>query len=159
MAAQRLLLGWLLAHWCVEGLAWYVGTHLLLVHTASLPSGLYWRLPRPAVLERGMLVEFTPPDWMVAHLPTLQPGEHVMKHVASHPGERVCWTEEGMRLRERVYLRPPRQPFREELRGCRPLVDTELIVTGDHAASFDSRAMGPLDQRRVVTRVVPVWTW
>jgi len=154
------LLCWLVAMAVVQSLAIYGGRHLSFNVTPSLPRGLYWRLARPAVLVSGMLLELSPPDAVLAFMETFPVDTHLLKQVAGVAGDTVCWRADTMGVNHQlVVLRLATHPLSPGLEGCRTLTPNELVVLGQHPQSVDSRDIGPIDRRRVLYRLVPVWTW
>lgn len=156
---QRFVYGWMLATLVVNVVALYLGTHLMLTETRSLAPGLYWRLGRPQPLARGMLVQFSAPDSVVATLARLRPGQTLIKAVTALPGETVCWRPEAMEVDGQAFVRQAHHLLHASLRGCRTLDASQVILTGTHPQSFDSRDIGPVDTRRILAQVVPLWTW
>jgi len=154
------ILCWLVIMAGVQGAALYGGAHVILNGTPSLPMGLYWRLARPAALEPGMLVELSPPDAVIPFMEQLPVGAHLLKQIAGGPGDMVCWRTEEMAVNGfPVAQRRSPRPLAVVVVGCRTLAEDDLVVIGQHPQSLDSRDIGPIDRRRVLYRVVPVWTW
>lgn len=141
----------------------YLDRRLVVNLTPSLAIGLYWRMEEAPALRRGAIYELTPPDSLVpflsAKLGPMAPRAHLLKEVTGLPGDWVCWSWEEMSINNRnVFTRLPNQPLPPQV-GCRRLEAHELVVTGLHPDSCDSRYIGPIDTRRVLYRVVPVLTW
>ena len=111
--------------------------------TASMPLGLYWRIPA-GPLVAGDLVEFRAPDsWLdpLKHAPAIQQGVvAVLKTVRGIAGETVCWGDDA-------------------LHTCQSVPPGHIFVMGTHPKSLDSRTLGPIDRRLVRWRLLPLWTW
>lgn len=160
--SQRFLC-WTLAAIVLLTIGQYLDRRLLVNLTPSLPYGLYWRMEEAPTVRRGLIYELTAPDAMVpflsAKLGPLAPRAHLLKEVMGVPGDLVCWSWEEMSINNRqVFTRLPNQPLPPQV-GCRRLGAEEVVVTGMHPDSCDSRYIGAIDMRRVLYRVVPVFTW
>ena len=133
---------------------------LLYNPTASAPRGWYW-VERTRALQVGDLaVVRLPPEVATfaaerRYLPLEVP---LLKRVAAVGGQRVCAAD------DRLYV--DATPVADVLRldaigralpiwsGCRSLDNGELLLIGDHAASFDSRYFGPVRTSSVEGRAL-----
>jgi len=154
------LVAWMVAMASVQGMALYCGIHATLNVTPSLPMGLYWRLACPRALAAGLVVELSPPDALLPYLDGTPAGTHILKQLVGIPGDTVCWDEASMRVNGAIVApRLPERPLPVGLQGCRTLGTEELAVIGTHPRSLDSRDIGTVDRRRLLHRVIPLWTW
>jgi len=140
----------------VQALALYAGLHVTFNRTPSLPMGFYWQTA-PAPLHVGDIVRFMPPDRALPYLGAYPPHVALVKQVVGLPGHSVCWAKAQMTVQTQAFPRQPQHPL--PFVGCHPVQSGELIVVGQHAKSLDSRQLGAIDQRRVVARLIPLWTW
>ena len=154
------LVAWMVAMASVQGAALYCGTHATINVTPSLPMGVYWRLACPRALASGLVVELSPPDALLQYLDGTPAGTHIMKQLAGIPGDTVCWDAVSMRVNGTIVApRLADRPLLPALQGCRTLGPEEIAVIGTHPRSLDSRDIGPVDQRRILHRLIPLWTW
>ena len=142
--------------------------------TASFPVGLYWQLARPA--RKGDLVWFCPPPEPVfitaLERGYLSPGfcqsgsSPLLKRVVAIGGDRVVITPAGTRVN---YVPVPNSRQRAMDPAGRPLPDYRLdsilpagqvlLLSDQHAASFDGRYFGPVAATHFRGVVVPIWVF
>jgi type IV secretory pathway protease TraF len=140
-----------------------VGPVVVYNATASLPKGWYVRAWHSFPLQVGDIVVMEVPAAVWAQIPAELPVQWFLKHVAALPGMQVCWTAEGMEVRYEQMVVTYR--LHAEYTGlspavvCRVLTEEEIVVTGEHERSLDSRYMGPLAFASVQWRALPLWTW
>jgi conjugative transfer signal peptidase TraF len=133
--------------------------------SASVPVGLYWRAAEP-VIRRGDLVLAKLPEPMrqlAAERGYLPANVPLVKRVAAVPGDRICEIGTDIWINGRIAARRlavdrrgrvlPVWNFCGELPGGMVF----LLVTGV-PDSFDGRYFGPIEMRRIVGRLVPLWT-
>ena len=136
---------------------------LLIVNPSpSLPTGLYMRALTARPLALGDMVVLETPDVLKPSLPPGYEDKPLLKQVAALPGMQACWMPEAMvveRGGEPVwYAYHPALTTLRQPEGCRQLGPDDLLVTGSHARSYDSRYVGMISQRLVRFRVWPLWT-
>lgn len=136
---------------------------LVISETASLPRGLYVRVPG-GELRSGSLVVATPPSAARAYLDSLgvRREARLLKRVAATRGEWVCARRDRVEARERtVPVRDRDRAGRDLPRwsGCRPLLSGEIFLLGDSPDSFDSRYFGPVSEREVTGPYRELVTW
>ena len=155
-----------------------VGRQLVYNPSTSLPQGWYVKAWPQGELTVGDLVVVESPDTWKPYVPAQFKTTRLLKQVAAGGETVVCWAEIGMYVTHASRLhttnglwrhdqaqqpqwyfvhpevRAPRHPI-----GCQVLAKEELVVTGGHTRSIDSRYLGPVDRRLVQYRVVPLWTW
>jgi conjugative transfer signal peptidase TraF len=144
----------------------WLGAHLLVNRTPSVPLGLYWLGRTRGALRPGQLVAFlVPPSVraLVGERRYLPDGHLLVKPVAALPGDRVCVaggiasvneTPIGAVLAADSVGRPLPQ-----YTGCGVLAPGEVFVAAPHAQSFDSRTFGPIDLHAIQGTVTPLWTY
>ncbi|MFM2415305.1 MAG: conjugative transfer signal peptidase TraF [Pseudomonadota bacterium] len=149
----------------------------LVVHTPSVPEGLYWRIPVDAEgLREGAYVCL--PSWstfapsvlrdgvMRGDLPAEWKDEVLVKRVAAVAGELVDYREgEGVVIRGQVLptsvalpattagraMPRPRFPYRVRT--------GEVWLAATHPRGYDSRYMGAVDVRALSCIARPTWLW
>ena len=153
-------------------------TPLRFPRTNSVPLGLYWLAERASdggPIRPGNLVLVCLPESAGAlgrargYLRSGNcPGsaEPVGKHVVAVAGDRVLVTASGLRVNGRLYVDSAVQSVDS---GGRPLDHVsgrsfvlgaeELWLFSPHPLSWDSRYYGPVNERQVRGRLIPVWTW
>lgn len=149
----------------------------LVVHTPSVPMGLYWRheLPlggpargayvcvdaispeAPAVLRDGVLSGWLPSDWR---------SQVLVKRVAAVPGQRVAYVEGQGVMVDNELLRASR-PQSADSHGT-PLpqpsypVDLQggqVWLSSEHGRGFDSRYFGAVNVGALSCVAEPLWTF
>ena len=135
---------------------------LLYNPTASAPRGWYWVMRTQALQVGDLAVVRLPPNiaTLASERRYLPLGVPLLKRVAAVGGQQVCVAD------HRLYV--DTTPVAEVLRldaagralpvwsGCRLLDGGEMLLIGDHAASFDSRYFGPVRTSSVEGRAVPL---
>ena len=140
--------------------------------TASLPSGIYRVIRRPAVL--GDLVAFCPPpEWVRlgrnrCYLPSGRcqgGGVPLLKRVVAVEGQVVVVDAAGVAI-DGHWLQEPAPTVDQQGRPLAPwpeghhrLGPGQLWLATSDPRSFDSRYFGPVSRDAVLATVVPVWTW
>ena len=148
--------------WC--GLS---GRRLYYNVSMSLPPGWYvcQKLRAGTVLQRGDLVQLTPPAWVSDELHRIAPHQGVtqfwMKQLAARAHDTVCLAGDtvvinGTVVGQRVLLKTYPLPA---LEGCVTLGQDEVFVLGRHAKSFDSRYTGAWGVQAIEGTCTPLWTW
>ncbi len=131
--------------------------------SASAPVGLWRVLPGVPVRRGDMVVARLGQPWrdLAARRHYLPANIPLLKRVAAAPGDRVCafgpWIfVEGrvIALRRAADRRGRPLPW---WRGCRTLDDGAMLLMMDDPASFDGRYFGPVEQRAVIGKAVPLW--
>ncbi len=150
----------------IGALAWSPPTPRLVWNvTASAPRGLYWVAPnQPAA--RGDLVLARLPDRVRTlaaerhYLPATVPA---LKRIAAAAGARICGVGDVVTVDGRVAAR--RLPADRQGRplpawqGCHVLLGNEVFLLMDGVPdSFDGRYFGAIETRRIIGRLVPLWT-
>jgi type IV secretory pathway protease TraF len=157
---MRRLVGWIIVLEVFHAGCLYVGVHTMVNLTPSMPQGFYWRLGRADAVQRGDLVEMSVPDSVLPYLGELPASVHLLKQVVGQAGDTVCWQGEGLTVNGRLLAAlPPALTTAEPVGACRVLDQDEVVVLGSHPQSCDSRTLGPMARRRLLYRVVPLWTW
>jgi type IV secretory pathway protease TraF len=127
----------------------------------SLPPGLYVRDLGRRPWQVGDLVVLETPDVLKASLPKGYEGKPLLKEIAALPGMVACWDAEAMVVRRETgaawYPYHPVHPRLQAL-GCQVLGTEEMLITGRHAQSHDSRYTGPVSTTLLRFRVWPLWT-
>lgn len=143
--------------------------------SASLPLGLYLRVPGPARVG-DVVAACLPPD--VAALAVergyVAPGHRcagthaapVLKHLAARAGTRVAYRDQALRLDRRQV---PASALRQLDRRGRPLPAGVLypytvppgrvLLLNPHPDSFDGRYLGPLPESALLGVYRPLVTW
>lgn len=134
----------------------------LVNESASLPRGLYLRIPAAPAL--GQVVAVMPPPAARSYLAALgaRPDARLLKRVAATPGERVCRKGQAMTWPRGVRLARSRDRRGRPLpawTGCRRLAAGEVLVLGDTAASFDSRYFGPVPSSAIQGVYREIFRW
>lgn len=135
----------------------------LVNESASLPRGLYVRIPNGAP-ELGAIVAAAPPIQARAYLASLgaPDDQRVLKRVAAAAGDVVCRRDDRLDtpLRAVGVPRLDRRGARlPSWRECRRLDQGELFLLGDTPSSFDSRYFGPVDRSRILGVYRRAATW
>lgn len=138
-----------------------IGLHARLVWniSPSLPIGLYWR-QAVGEIRIGDLVEFTPPDAIIQKFPTGWRGT-LIKQVVGLAGDRACWTAAAfivMHDQQRMVVALEAAHTAPD-ESCEIVSAVSFLGVGQHQRSLDSRYVGQIDRRRIVHKVVPLWTW
>lgn len=134
--------------------------------SASVPLGLY-RITHGTPIRVGDLVAVRPSPALtrfMAERRYVEANALLLKPVAGVNGATVCRFHARVTVdaravasalaRDRVGRALPTWS------GCRPLRAGQVfLIAPMRADSFDSRYFGPVDQRRIVGRAVPLWTW
>ena len=140
------------------------GPALALVNeSASLPRGLYLRVPDGAVV-RGATVAVAPPERAEPYLAGLgaPAGQKLLKRIAAVEGDMVCRSGDEVRTPSRRVMAPSRDRRGVTLpswSGCRRLAVSEVFLLGDTPDSFDSRYFGPVDRGRILGVYREAATW
>lgn len=136
---------------------------VLINESASLPRGVYVRLPRAAPA-RDTVVAVPQPSAVRAYLGELgMPGDLLLiKRVAAVGGDTVCRRDDRLVTPVRAVVvqdRDRRGVALPTWRGCRRLNEEELFLLGDTPSSFDSRYFGPVARSRVTGVYREILTW
>ncbi|MGV9006047.1 MAG: S26 family signal peptidase [Brevundimonas sp.] len=154
------------------GLVVLTGVALIADHTpamalvnesASLPRGVYVRLPGAAPARDGV-VAIAQPDSVRAYLRQLgMPNDLLLiKRVAAVGGDTVCRRDDRLFTPGRTVVVQERDRRGVALpgwSGCRRLGTHELFLLGDTPSSFDSRYFGPVSRSRVTGVYREMLTW
>ncbi|SDP35792.1 S26 family signal peptidase [Desulforhopalus singaporensis] len=135
----------------VLGLYLFIAKYCYINTTASLPYGIYLKTNQP--IEQGVLVAFYPPASKAEFVSRYtEPGTPLLKKVTFIGGEK--------------YHLPP--AAEQDSRG-RPVIpyipatgivpQSHVIVEGETIHSLDSRYIGPIPTKLVITTIKPLWTW
>ena len=161
-------------HWIAPGLGLVALAGLALIadhrpapvlinESASLPRGVYVRLPGAAPA-RDTVVAVPQPSAVRAYLERLgMPGDLLLiKRVAAVGGDTVCRRDDQLVTPERTLVvqdRDRRGVALPTWSGCRRLGEEELFLLGDTPSSFDSRYFGPVARSRVTGVYREILTW
>ncbi len=161
-------------HWIAPGLALVALTGLALIadhrpapvlinESASLPRGVYVRLPGAAPA-RDTVVAVPQPSAVRAYLGQLGMPDDLLliKRVAAVGGDTVCRRDNQLVTPGRTLVvqdRDRRGVALPTWRGCRRLGEEELFLLGDTPSSFDSRYFGPISRSRVTGIYRETLTW
>jgi type IV secretory pathway protease TraF len=161
-------------HWIAPGLALATLAGLALVadqtpspvlinESASLPRGIYARLPG-ASPARDAVVAVPQPSAVRAYLGRLGMPDDLLliKRVVAVGGDTVCRRDDQLVTPERTLVVQDRDRRGAALpvwRGCRRLGEDELFLLGDTPSSFDSRYFGPVARSRVTGVYREILTW
>ena len=136
------------------------GYHVIVNVGQSLASHMFVCRPlRPEEsLVPGNVVRFRVPDAMKAELEQAVPGITLdlpwLKQVRGVPGDTVCW--EGQALVINGIEEEPLTLLRiyplVRRTGCTVLREGELLLTGTHPHSYDSRYSGPVARKEILDR-------
>jgi conjugative transfer signal peptidase TraF len=150
---------------------------LCMNRTVSMPTGFYWSQPRPATLQRNVLVLFCPPDTPLFRLAQARHyvtrghcpygSQSLLKPVAAVSGDTVRLTAIGI---ERNGMPIPNSKPMTHDSGGRPLPHFQFgryrvqpgevwLVSSYSSKSFDSRYFGPVATRNITRTVTPLFTW
>ena len=136
----------------------------LLIHnpSSSLPPGLYVRDLTRRPWQVGDLVVLETPDALKAALPAGYEGKPLLKQIAALSGMLVCWEAEGMAVYQATgtawYGSHPAHGQDRQAVRCQVLGAAEMVITGSHTRSYDSRYIGPVSTGLLRFRVWPLWT-
>ena len=133
--------------------------------TDSLPHGIY-RVIKQQNYERGDLIVFPVPERvrrLVLERGWLKPDSHLIKPVAAFNGDKV-WITCGqvfvngesfgtIKKQDRQGLPLPSLVFNDTLS------QGKIAVLQRSDDSFDSRYFGPIDERQIIGRAVPIWVF
>lgn len=141
------------------------GPRLIWNASASVPVGLY-RVEPVGRVEVPDLVAVLPPEPLAGFLAErgyLARGVPLIKRVLAVAGTTVCRHSTTVIAYDHVYGEArERDPLGRPLpawQGCRQLGDGEVfLMNWDAPDSFDGRYFGPLPNRSIIARMVPVWT-
>lgn len=132
--------------------------------TDSLPHGLYLVVQKP-VYERGDLVVFPVPvsvKGLVRQRHWLPDGAFLIKPIAGENGDMLS-TKSGRCLVNGADFGPVETVDRtgQQLPVFsinRRLEKGEIAVVNPTPRSFDSRYFGPISERQIIGKAVPIWT-
>ncbi|HEY0596357.1 MAG TPA: S26 family signal peptidase [Sphingopyxis sp.] len=131
--------------------------------SASAPVGLWKVVPTTSVRRGDMVVARLGEPWraLAARRHYLPANVPLLKRVTALPGDRVCalgpWLFVDGRI---VAVRRHADRLGRPLpwwHGCRVLGRHSVLLLMDDPASFDGRYFGPLEQRAIVGKAVPLW--
>ena len=143
-------------------MCWPWMPRLLYNPTASAPRGWYWVMRTHALQVGDLAVVRLPPEIasLAAERRYLPLDFPLLKRVAAIGGQRVCVADNRLYIDTTLMATALRHDAAGRAlpswSGCRPLGHGELLLIGDHAASFDSRYFGPVRTSSVEGRAVPV---
>ena len=138
-------------------------TKLVWNASPSVPTGLY--VINNTVPSRGDLVFVPLPEWaqLIAdqrrYLPLNVPA---LKRVTALSGDRVCRFGRSIFV-NRVEVATARFTdsqlrYMPHWRGCRTLLDDEVLLLADHPNSFDGRYFGVTKTTGIIGVAHPIWT-
>ncbi len=140
-------------------------TRVIYNPTTSAPLGFY-AVEAATTVHRGDLVVSRLPAAVAAladrrlYVPASVP---VVKTLAATAGDRVCRTDLKLTVDGRVVavsrIRDTAGRPLPAWSGCRTLGAGQVLMLGNHPASFDGRYFGPTDARLILGRARPLWTW
>lgn len=137
---------------------------LLLNRSASAPKGLYQVLPRAELRVGDMVVARTPRSvrWLAAERRYLPSNVPLVKRIAAARGDLVCGIGHAVfingRLAARRLAEDPAGRILPWWTGCVRLLDSEyLLLMSDVESSFDGRYFGPVTERDIIGKAVPLW--
>jgi type IV secretory pathway protease TraF len=138
-------------------------TPVLINESASLPRGIYVRLPGAAPA-RDAVVAVPQPSAVRAYLGQLGMPDDLLliKRVAAVGGDTVCRRDDRLVTPARTVVvqhRDRRGVALPTWHGCRRLGTEELFLLGDTPSSFDSRYFGPVSRSRVTGVYRETLTW
>lgn len=148
------------------GGAEWLGRHLLLNRTDSLPHGLYWLGPvRPGGPRPGDVVALPVPAAVrdvVRERGYLPPRGVLMKPVAARTGDVVCLRDGSVRINGRIFSRlrledSAGRPL-PRLGFCGPVPEGHVFLATPDARSFDSRYFGPVSLEELAGAATALWT-
>ena len=143
-----------------------IGQPLIIYNaTDSLPYGLY-RVIKQQSYERGDLIVFPVPEQvrsLVLERGWLKPDSYLIKPVVAINGDKV-WITCGqvfvngksfgaIKKKDRQGLPLPSLAFKDKLSAGK------IAVLQRSDDSFDSRYFGPIDERQIIGRAVPIWVF
>jgi conjugative transfer signal peptidase TraF len=128
-----------------------------------MPEGWYWLLPIKHY-ERGEVVVFKPSQAVLQYLEShhwLASNRILMKKLYGLPGDEVCIRDSAVWVngQKTVNVIADYAPGKAlpQLQFCRQLQPSEYFLIGDRVAnSFDSRYFGPVPQKAIIARAVPI---
>jgi len=130
--------------------------------TDSLPHGIY-RVIKQEIYERGDLIVFPVPEQvrsLVIERGWLKPDSYLIKPVAAINGDNM-WITCGQVFVNGKYFGVIKKQDRKGL-PLPSLVINDTLSAGEIAVlqrsddSFDSRYFGPIDERQIIGRAVPI---
>ena len=153
----------LVSLWCM--LLFLAPSIVYLNMTASLPLGLYVRVPA-TVIRKGDIVCYYPPEEVVQEVRRLGGDEHAnmlfMKEVGAMPGERYCVdgeTGEFVAAEKRIGVARKFStsgvPMPDHS-GTHIVPEGEFLPVAPNMFSFDGRYTGTCPLSAVVSRAVPL---
>lgn len=145
---------------------------LMVVHTNSIPVGLYWRTDRapgsPLARESRACYEYVAPPWARgrAYFPE---GGFICKYVGAVPGDRIVITGDSLKLCSPAGACREGGHFVDKDHLNRPVVRAELPETvpsahyymsgTENTRSYDSRYQGLIPDSRLKRTLTPLVTW
>ncbi len=131
--------------------------------SASIPIGLYILTDRVPVRNQLAVIRLPEPARALAATRAyLLANALLIKPIAAGIGDTVCRhgpiVRINGRLRALAAMRDGRQRFLPRWHGCHRLTTSEVFVLSTVSGSFDSRYIGPIDNRHVLGTAVPTWT-
>ncbi len=161
----RIALGLLVLSVLTNALASLVGSQLIWNRTASLPLGIYARLPI-GNLRRGDEVALRVPAsvrQLVRERGYLPEAGLLVKPIAAMAGDTVCRRGDLLLINGAPFgaVRTHDSEGRPlpSFGGCRVLGEHDVFLASAHPRSFDSRTFGPVDVRALQSKVTPLWTY
>jgi conjugative transfer signal peptidase TraF len=133
--------------------------------TASMPVGLYLRIPAGTLARNALVIVM--PSFQVAqfaakrgYLPLRVP---LLKHVAAAAGDTVCNYQGSITIDGKGVARALSQDSRgrpmPRWQGCVTLgFGTVFLLNPTVPTSFDSRYFGPVPTQSIIGIAVPLWT-
>ena len=138
---------------------------VILNETPSMAKGAYVRMDDVAKLKRGDIIAMpmnsAARNYLVKKLG--YPNDTMLiKRVAGLSGDLVCRHGSVVTINKRtlVAARSDRQGNHlQAWNGCRTLSTNEVIILGDHPASFDSRYFGSVSRSELAGNYRAIITW
>lgn len=140
-----------------------LSTKLVWNASPSVPTGLY--VINNAVPSHGDLVLVLLPEWarFIADKRQYIPsGIPALKRISALSGDRVCRFGRSVFV-NRVEVATARLTDDQlrhmpHWRGCRTLLDDEVLLLADHPSSFDGRYFGVTKTTGIIGVAHPIWT-
>jgi conjugative transfer signal peptidase TraF len=138
--------------------------HKILVYnyTNSVPAGFYLILP--VSVKKGDLIAFEPPDKakeLIQQRKYLRSDAYLIKHIAGIPGDHFCTLGGTLIVNGKNYGDIARRDREgRELTPyhyCGRISEGFIVAIKDMKNSFDSRYYGPVPEKNIIGKAVPVF--